>query len=100
MKDELLKVFTEWGFDSGVSSPHGWRRSYPERYGPCDCPSEVADAVLALVREVTLDAIRQCAPYNMELRTDPVDLGTEDPGMAAYVEGVGVAYDAVKKALA
>ena len=26
---------------------HGWRCSYPDRYGPCDCVRETAAAVLA-----------------------------------------------------
>lgn len=37
-----------------------------------------------------LDAIRRVVPLNAELRHD----GSEDPGMAAYVEGVNAAYDA------
>lgn len=47
----ILQVFAEYGFAPGTD-PHGWRCYHPDRYGPCDCAEQVADAVLALLRPV------------------------------------------------
>lgn len=95
MREAVLKTFTEYGLSSGVD-PHNWRCYHPDRYGPCECAEDIADAVLVAVRGEILDAIRLCAPYNMELNTDPDRIGTEDPQAAAYVEGVHAAHDAVQ----
>lgn len=61
---------------------------------PWDCPGLPAAPVGGQVEpsdaQRMLDAIRRVVPLNAELRHD----GSEDPGMAAYVEGVNAAYDA------
>jgi len=45
-RDALIDVMIGEGCAAG-SSLHSWRCEYPDRYGPCDCVAELADAVLA-----------------------------------------------------
>ena len=39
-------VLVEYGLDRQGGSPHSWRCEYPDRYGPCDCACELAEALV------------------------------------------------------
>jgi hypothetical protein len=94
-----------WGTDTWsaltLAEDGAWLSARGNAYNDDELAQMVRFEVLSEPRAVTakavLDAIRECAPLNMELRTDPVGLGTEDPQTAAYVEGVHAAYDSARQ---
>lgn len=64
---ELVKLLLSEGAGETDHGIHGWRCAYPDRYGPCDCVNEMADAILESVwllahdAEVAAKALRDAA---------------------------------------
>ena len=53
--DELVELATKALTDEGGApgnSLHGWRCSYPDRYGPCNCVKVTVEVILAAVLPV------------------------------------------------
>jgi hypothetical protein len=65
MRHDLLELFRSHAFTDQGSSPHGWRCEYPDRYGPCTCPGELADDVITWMadrlREAQAQALERAA---------------------------------------
>lgn len=45
--------------DESVDELHSWRCAYPDRYGPCSCVAELADAVLAWHGAIVARAVNE-----------------------------------------
>ena len=58
-RDDLIALFTNDGFTNDGGSPHSWRCEYPDRYGTCGCPGEMADAVLEWAAKRNAETLRR-----------------------------------------
>lgn len=60
---KVARVLHDEGCGPGTSI-HGWRCEHPDRYGPCNCVDELADAVLAVLDLPTRDEAAERRAYS------------------------------------
>lgn len=56
--EAVAHVINDEGGQPG-SSLHSWRCEYPDRYGPCDCVEQTAEAIIAAVEPLIRERIAQ-----------------------------------------